>query len=646
MNKTMKKLSKYFCLSALALGLWSCSKDDVVDLPVQTFEGNGALFNIQLCTPSNLTRGDVNEEDGGYKYGSADEYKVEYANFYFYDKYGDYVISYKKAKVEEGTFENGTDDLLVERIGKSKIILTGLLGKNYPSYVIAVLNYTVEEGQKDPFEQSLEQVRDITIKNNPWSNISGKLTNFVMTTATHDQNSRNFWYIATPITEENFALQPDGTVEGDPWNVEEEGIKPIDIYVERLASKVEVLFNSNSASKFTYNQEGGYYDATLKTQDGEKDSLITIDGKTKEVKLRIYGWGLNGVAKEEKFTKSVNDGVNPFVTSDGWDFNGTYRSYWAKTPQYGKGNYPSDFESVEDKEGQDLTQANKEPLKYISWTTVKNNKFKKDNDNIAYVMPHTESGARINLAGQVRHSAVTELLLAAQVLDSENKPIDMYEVNGNLYTAEGVKSYVLNSCGSHILKKTEWKYVDEDGNEVSEEDKDKEGVREVVTAIAQIDTVDISIVFDYDGSFKFQLSQEALTTQWYRTCDEVKDDNGEVIEYVMGQPYLNETSAENEVNSYLPAKQTWGYKDGMMYYNIPIRHLRNPYKEGDEILTGHFGVVRNHWYQITVGSIKNLGHAVYRPNEHIIPPSDDTRYMIGSKINILSWRMVKQTAEL
>ncbi|MDE6714868.1 MAG: Mfa1 fimbrilin C-terminal domain-containing protein, partial [Muribaculaceae bacterium] len=485
------------------------------------------------------------------------------------------------------------------------------------------------------------------------------------TTATHNGNSRNFWYFATPITEQNFVLQPDGSNQGDDWKDEwndaELGIKPIDVYVERLAAKVEVVFPTMT---YTLSSDG-YYETFIKTHDKTNpvDSIFSINGMDDcKIKIRIYGWGLNGQAKSVKYMKTVNEGQTPFITSDGWDFNGTNRCYWAKTPKYNSGDYPNDFNSVKNKTGiggvgnytDDL--ANSESLKYISWNTVKNNKFK--DKNTAYVMPHTEAGEQINLAGEVRHSAVTEVLLAAQIMvtdadgnvlkdnDGKEKGLELFEISGTLYTLEGVKNYVLHSAGSHLWKEKDVKYFDAEGNELSEY---VEGCKKVIYSVETIKAEDINIIYDYDGAFKFQLTEEAYNTPWYRSYEEVKDDNGNLVTIEMKQQYLTQMSVQDEVNSYLPAKQTWAYKDGMMYYNIPIRHLRPlPADNASDksILSGMYGVVRNHWYQVTIGNVTNLGHAVYRPSEHIIPPSDATRYMIGSKINILSWRMVSQTAEL
>ncbi len=89
-----------------------------------------------------------------------------------------------------------------------------------------------------------------------------------------------------------------------------------------------------------------------------------------------------------------------------------------------------------------------------------------------------------------------------------------------------------------------------------------------------------------------------------------------------------------------------------MYYNIPIEHLNNGVKYTDskfvtDMTEATYGVVRNHYYMITVTGISNLGKAVYDPAEDIVPSDDDVKnYFVGAKVNILSWKVVKQSVEL
>ena len=83
------------------------------------------------------------------------------------------------------------------------------------------------------------------------------------------------------------------------------------------------------------------------------------------------------------------------------------------------------------------------------------------------------------------------------------------------------------------------------------------------------------------------------------------------------------------------------YNGGNTYYYTPIKHL------GAAGKIGEYGIVRNHQYVINLQTIKGFGTPVYDPDEIIIPsvPSNNKSY-IAAKINVLSWRLVKQDVNL
>ena len=88
-----------------------------------------------------------------------------------------------------------------------------------------------------------------------------------------------------------------------------------------------------------------------------------------------------------------------------------------------------------------------------------------------------------------------------------------------------------------------------------------------------------------------------------------------------------------------------------MYYAIPIEHLLKRASSGTDIVEGNYGVVRNHWYTVTVDKILRLGTGVFQPGEggELIIPStkpEDPTYYLGARINILSWKIVHQNVDL
>ena len=90
------------------------------------------------------------------------------------------------------------------------------------------------------------------------------------------------------------------------------------------------------------------------------------------------------------------------------------------------------------------------------------------------------------------------------------------------------------------------------------------------------------------------------------------------------------------------------YVDGKMYYAIPIEHLGKEKTTVDPIvpLEGNYGMVRNNLYRVNIGKINGLGHGIHDVDEPIVPGDRKEPYYLAAKINILSWQIVGQTADL
>jgi hypothetical protein len=95
-----------------------------------------------------------------------------------------------------------------------------------------------------------------------------------------------------------------------------------------------------------------------------------------------------------------------------------------------------------------------------------------------------------------------------------------------------------------------------------------------------------------------------------------------------------------------------GYKGGDMYYYVPIQHLnnaentKNGYGQVTGVPEGKYGLVRNHWYEVSITGVSNIGQGVWEPDEPIVPNPGDNLYTLQVKINVLSWQIVKQTTIL
>ena len=107
------------------------------------------------------------------------------------------------------------------------------------------------------------------------------------------------------------------------------------------------------------------------------------------------------------------------------------------------------------------------------------------------------------------------------------------------------------------------------------------------------------------------------------------------------------TLTHDEVNAILanvPKVQYWN--NGMCYYYANITHSASV-KPNDVDANKFFGVVRNHWYQLTINSITGLGTPVYDATNSVIPkrPQDET-WFLATTLNVLSWKIVSQTVDL
>ncbi len=89
------------------------------------------------------------------------------------------------------------------------------------------------------------------------------------------------------------------------------------------------------------------------------------------------------------------------------------------------------------------------------------------------------------------------------------------------------------------------------------------------------------------------------------------DANTEVYKFVDGSySSLKASEANKELAE---EKDGIKYGQGKCYYAAPIQHL------GKEGQIGQYGVVRNHYYQITIQSINSFGEGIWNPGEDINP---------------------------
>lgn len=92
------------------------------------------------------------------------------------------------------------------------------------------------------------------------------------------------------------------------------------------------------------------------------------------------------------------------------------------------------------------------------------------------------------------------------------------------------------------------------------------------------------------------------------------------------------------------------YENGKSVYYIPVQHLGA--LEGKTTVDEcYYGVVRNHWYKLTISKFTKVGHGIWDPEEgrvETLKPDkpENPLYYLGADINILAWKVVNQNVEL
>ena len=154
-----------------------------------------------------------------------------------------------------------------------------------------------------------------------------------------------------------------------------------------------------------------------------------------------------------------------------------------------------------------------------------------------------------------------------------------------------------------------------------------------------------------DGTTYTQLSKDDIdfkdpdaTTQQYLVTPTLADDAAGTKYYTKTNTGTTPTFREvpkAEVLAAIEADKAEIRKDGRAYYYVPIKHL------GGNGELAEYGIVRNHFYKITLSGIKGFGTPVYDPSKVVVPavPTYQDTYL-AARVQVLQWRVVTQSASL
>lgn len=624
-------MNKKFLFGLLAsVAMVGCSDNNGLDDKENGLDGQkgtDAYLTVNIMDASSLTRATGGDPDS-LRTGTSNEHLVTSADFYFYDEKGIYV---SKANVWHDGRPNGPEDTPtdetynVEFFGNSVVVLKGLKNKTFPTYMVTILNAPTgfEPGATlDEMEKTLSYA---SASNTSYQNGD----KFIMSTTSYKQDLP--YYFVTKVNAEDFNLEP----------VEDE-FHAIEVYVERLAAKVILKVDDSEDSKLkpVKDMENVYeIEWTVAGKDNKDESVSNETGIGAEtLYVTFLNWNLNATAKYSYMMKNIDTKWTNGYLGFAWNISDLYRSYWGKSFNYGKSGYPASANDLTttDAEG-NVVAAPNEYLNYVSFKELG------DDDEWREVAYCAENTNEVEVLKDAFGSAVTSILLKAKISTDpkgDNTP-DLVSYQGMLFKEADYLAYVLsrvqNVDGANV-----WYKVSSGPDVYRQWDVDFVELQNIGDAKTKVQLKKTLPAGKDDLYRRYIVSNEAgkVDTTWISFDDDA----------IAG---INDTLGNFNTNTGFDAI---AYKGGLMYYNIPIEHLNNTndYRDKKEhdlnsLREANYGVVRNHLYEVTINNLKNPGHGVFDPEEVIVPDAkdqNDSLYYVGAKINILSWKIVKQNVAL
>lgn len=592
----MKKFTMFSSVlaSALMLVVASCSSSDDITGGNGNAEGSTSYLVINLNSVGNAPASRAYEQNGGkYDDGEDLENQIKKVRFYFYNADG---TAYKLQNVTNGGDQNWIDrtitttetgDPSVTVSGKTQAVLV-LSGESNvsPASMLAVVNPDVGSSQLNGTMVSRWSKMRTELTGKTFHDESG----FVMTNSTYEDGGKD---LCTTL------------LSGRTYSTKDEALaNPVDVYVERINAKVKAFIDPDNANfvKVTTDEtvDGVNFNGKYKTKEKVGDLTVTKpDGSTEDISVFAYieAWGVADENDQSTYYKQI-DVQNWTDATLGFDGTGTpwssrdyHRCFWSKGVAFG-GTDP-------------VHNPTNHPF----------SEYKVNLGDALYTLPNTPTnylGTTGKAYDDPMKSELTKFLVTARLAYDDGSgnilPAEICTYKGQKFLGqENVKKVIADEFGTYYKMKTS----------------------DPVPTYEKIEPTDIEFSTTTDGG--------SLKLQDYQVVAKLK--NITDLYRMSGGSYVPVNMAD--VKNELQAVPVEIHNGGRTYYYTPIKHLGKPKSIAE------YGIVRNHSYQVELGSIKGFGTPVYDPDKKIVPvvPSDDLTYL-AARINVLSWRVVPSKVNL
>lgn len=587
------KFKSLFLTTAAAMAFAACSSDEPSNggNNGNTPEGEGTTMYLTVNITDANAMGRAAE--GDLVPGEPEEHAVNTAHFFFFDKDQMFVT---EASVWNGGNSGDFEDHNVEFQSNNVLVLKNLTKKNLPKYLVTVLNASPE--LLSYIRETPRKMAEVRNFQTNWQNGSS----FVMSTSSFNGGETAFpnqyeagVYYANLLQENNLKTEP---VDVDKVPTED----VVKIYVERLAAKFTLQLPDNKT----------VFPVDVTIAGNENDNSNETEVGATRVWVKIENFGVTGTEPTSFLGKNLDELSGLWNT---WNIAQLHRSYWGKSVNYDDKNFKLNYATFPT-----VTGVITDPV-YSNETTADYTVIR-------------------NASNVLTPSRVTNVVIKAHIFAEEacENELDLILFSGVYYKKDQFVKYILNRLNAT----TQLNYYIKTGSS-SETNEDGTLNRDNYT---QVSAKNVKIVKDTDFGTGVVKLASALgeNTQLYALSDNKAT-------------AVATADFEAALNSYFFNENPTAYTGGASVYYVPVEHLlgKNAGYEGNNDYTvtenGQYGVVRNHWYQIEVGKVFRLGQGVFDPSEgsteELIPdnPSKET-FGMAANINILSWKVVKQSVDL
>ena len=600
------KLKYLFIAVVAGLALVGCNKEIGKE---NGMEGDRYMgFQISMASSTKATT------DGGYEYGTDAENGIKSVYFFFY-KDGAY-LSYGKGEVAPSFVPEAGTTPSVEEIwrnadGKGVVVLESNL-HTQPNQLICVIN-----SQNPTFFRNKPLAEALNALQTGDTGVTGSTSAREIAFAKLDADGSPVFFSMMNSPEisggvAKYALEFDSRyIKNSAAEAEN---NPVEVYVERMASKVSVDYAS-----------------------------ITVESSlAADYDISIDSWGLNGVSQNAYSIKKI-DASWPSAAwnSPAWVV-GDHRINWAIDPDYSGSDFAFDnldyYPHCARDYGLDATSLVTTPrttsarLKYWSMNEINAHAAatlpKYDKLRQMYALENTFDKGGQNDARYVG----THVLVLATVKKKGEAVQDLYLYMGKMRTLAEYQTSLIGRAETACKL-----YVEDGGSYRRIAGKDLKEVK----AYKPDD-------FDTNGGF-FALAQASSSDKAYTdgyitlypTVKVYKEDTANPGDYIeLTSAEMAEAFLENIAD--IANK----YYKGAMWYCVPVEHLGSATDGTGKKLEGNYGMVRNHVYKITLDKVLTLGKGIDDPNEPIVPGEKAEKWYLAAKINVNAWHIVNQTSSL